>query len=464
MENNYVFGYLQQTKLISMYEDFSKDYAAKAKNNVEIGGVCCYKQAKNDRNPGVFSYSDSVCNPNKGTRTCGASYTYDNNGNKIVVCNWVTDVSGVKEVYVKCSKTDPDVCPNIGGQKGEVFWAEQDGFDPFVGSMKDLADNYGKRGAWGRTVKCRYDTSKFDLNEDVLTQWENNFSGPQFVCPYGSNRTFNDNNVKCSLIEKNIETYNKIASNVCFEKTTNCKQSDYLKNYTNNQNVCKDGLTGCAYVHANTPLGDSCSKWFDSDENKNNKKTQIGKFCGENVCAIDCLCINNTSTEEGAFIQANIKSTVPSPDPVCWWGPCSETQSSWQFRNPPESQCPNVTICAQTIQLIENKESVINVDNRNTVQQCGGDGPIPATAISFWNKYKWIIIGVGSAFVVILIIILIVFLTKNSKNKKQPLETYATTEQLYDAQYQQLETNNAIEQIYTPEEYQQYSIPQYATY
>lgn len=152
----------------------------------------------------------------------------------------------------------------------------------------------------------------------------------------------------------------------------------------------------------------------------------------------ECQCQEAASTafyqqlaalEKGTSSAAAAAATqLLSGDVNCWFKPCQLARESvgnlylTQLKTTPIT-CPN-NICVQVIDIHDNTDTNINIHNLNNIFNCplgptgmtgqtggtgntgqtGATGPSPTP--SFWERYKWWIVGTIIVVVVIVIIII----------------------------------------------------------
>lgn len=162
----------------------------------------------------------------------------------------------------------------------------------------------------------------------------------------------------------------------------------------------------CSIMSVGGGRGDLCRKWAQAfpqtaDIAKNN-------YCQTNTASADCLCLNR---QDNGLYKLMTSSGVSKGQDVCFWRPCNDpvTYLVTSDLNPNNVKCPDV--CEIVNEIYQNNAQNININEAKTAINCNfnghGFGPDGGGGGStFWDTYKWWIIGGVIAFVVLLIIFL----------------------------------------------------------
>lgn len=326
-----------------------------------------------------------------GTVTSQTNQTYGYNSHTVGDCNcsstsssltcppneWQvgtkTCCSGAATGTPVCSQLDTTVCPNIAGGAISVNW-----------------------GSAPPAVDCTYNLSGFDNVEDINT----------YIDTFG--------------YDENLKT--KIMPAFC---TSNDSKG--------NPNFLSSG-----------EAGQMCTTW--SNQNPQLATDAMVSYCqdSDNACTDACSCLNRNSDPTYTAMKKNLSSVSDG----CWYIPCAVPQTV--------CGCDSITIrsingssqCVETNSVLIPpcmQNPVCPVDTCSQVKNAAdasglspgeigekvfcpsgtfqspttefADTPTPPTE-SFWDKYKWWIIG-GIAVIIIIIIIIVIIV--NQRKKKQAL-------------------------------------------
>lgn len=324
----------------------------------------------------IFVYGFTTQHVTYGNTGPGSTYQSHPCGGPTVICpnnDWVIDPNiscGLFESDQQaCSHTLPTLCPSISGE-GSAQWADD-------GAYNSLNQ--------GRKVKCVYQLQDFQ-NADDLTKFTNEF---------GFNDSYN----------------NVIMPNFCAQKELDNSTCPLFPISPTGGVQCGTGLTGCSRMTSSSSDGIACQNWAN-----NNVKLAQGaskEYClnTSNTCSTDCLCYNRGAVDPTYFEIIKQGAALPTVA-ACWYQPCQLDQ----YLIPADQNidqanvCPT-TICEQVVQIVNNKNSNIDVNiakeeiSCNTNSSQGGNNTTYLSTL--WSQYYiYFIIGI-SLFVIIVVILII---------------------------------------------------------
>ncbi len=276
------------------------------------------------------------------------------------------------------------------------------------------------------SITCKWPISSFDTLEAVQT-WQKQFDQNNPAI-----KTVFDTQIMpyfCSLIQGDLPDQ------------TNCPT-----NNNEGPNAWVDGI--CSPFVALNDTGNFCKSWLSGLSNQSdivksvNDKALIG-YCDnlsnltvnrnrisglKNGEVNECLCINRGKDPNGEFNQIvnAITNNPETRDEVnslgavgCWYAPCNsginqllplKDETTQPIYYP--TDCPNVCRIINNIKgVLEDDKIIENIDCKNAPpDQPNGSGGTTGDIRSFWDRYKWIIIGIiiGVIFLLGFIIIFIV--------------------------------------------------------
>ena len=269
---------------------------------------------------------------------------------------WNACCFGCKE-QPKCSRLDPSVCPDIAGGAVTESW--------------DSAPQ----------VKCTYELDKFTTAEDIKG-WTNNF---------GENATYTED----------------IMPFVCTQQSDKCPIDPMTGN----------PMERCSNMIAVDDTGSLCRQW----EVKNPIPANAAKdsYCKDHNTP-DCACINRSSNQ----VYRLIKGGDPSFPDACWYAPCANSSTYLVPSSMANPSCPSNT-CQIVNNIVSNSGTDISEDKIREYTTCiiGSSGslgstsgitpvtptPVPLTQPSFWDEWKWWILGIIIAVILLIFIIIIIY-------------------------------------------------------
>lgn len=268
----------------------------------------------------------------------------------------------------KCSRLDPSICPNIAGGAVTESW--------------DVAPQ----------VKCTYNLDNFTTLKDV-EEWTDNF---------GENAAYTED----------------IMPFFCTQQSDKCPI---------------DPMTGkpmerCSNMIAVDDTGSLCRQW----EAKNPALADTAKdsYCKAHNTS-DCACINRSSNQVYQLIKGG---DPPLPD-ACWYMPCANPSTYLVPSTMSNPQCPSNT-CQIVNNIMANSGTDINKDKIQEYITCTiSNGatlgavdtgiipvtpapiPVPLVTPSFWDQWKWWILGLIIGVILsIFVIIIIYYSSRRSKS------------------------------------------------
>lgn len=334
-----------------------------------------------------------------------------NPGDIIQDNNGVSCVSGFCTRQNACYSLNPNICPVLNGLvTGTASWAS----------------NLNLFGA--APVNCSYPSSAFNNIANVSA----------FINTFGANSSY----------------VNTIMPNFCIQQSTTCIIFPELPGAPiPSTSLIQPGGTFASLIPQNQPIP-GCSNFNDSGT--------AGQLCRQwaaanvpladnaynNYCDIydtpDCSCVNRRLNTVYESIKTSGLSNV---NDNCWYLPCQDTSQYLVPSNISSQSCPSA-ICQQ-VQAAINTSGQVNFGPVTESQNCtfvgpssnssntnttGGGGTVnppvvpPSTGAtttpsSFWDKYKWWIIGLGIVILLIVIVFVVLKARKPKLSSEKPLPT-----------------------------------------
>ena len=346
------------------------------------------------------------------------------------------------------SGTSPTICAGeLGGNFSEIFIQ-----GPTERTTRPNLD-----------VTCQWDITEFNTVEAVnayIAQFGKGGECKNPPCPPGVNNVYNEIIMPhfCSLADTNTPQ-NRVCpvggpagawvGEKCSRMISNSEAGNLCTEWINNINNITD-LTAVDNANSETFRGYCNQLALDS---KTNTALQGGEIN-------ECVCINRGKggatglwgqvTQAASETGINIQSQTDPLGPVgCWYTPCNDAATQLVFKNSGNGttiqktyypdNCPNVCQIINNIQgKITNSTFKESINCKGGGGGTGGNGGTGGPTgggttgggngggttdgadgdqKSFWERYRWWIIGVGIAVILLIIIIIIVVVTTGGKKK-----------------------------------------------
>ena len=164
--------------------------------------------------------------------------------------------------------------------------------------------------------------------------------------------------------------------------------------------ITKKQMPACSNLISGGSEGDLCRRWYTNNITLGD--LAMTKYCGTraNSANIDCSCLNRAANP--IYRAAKGSNPVTSIQDACWWIPCQNPEEYLVTSNLEDPTCPS-SICVIVNQNIANAGGTINIGEVNQYIDCPGT----PSGQSFWDRYKfWIIGGIILVFIIIVIIVI----------------------------------------------------------
>jgi hypothetical protein len=348
---------------------------------------------------------------------CGTSVTRDRGEINDQV--WKGEYQSVPGGFrICCSKPDLNVCPKVNGASAvSVEWESNTDASPFWAQS-------GPAGITNRIVRCYYEESQFKTPKDIKNISDiTNAQLKSFSNVKNTNQIYYANGVQ-DFLNNNNNSYNKLMGNFCGQPAqNNCRTPDFFP-----ANSGCSGPTGCSMFN-DLVYADTCRNWALETSGTTAAAAQLNSsitnYCSKYRCSPDCLCQNAGAPVADSYVDPfySAMSQLGAGYPgirqsYCWYRPCIN-ESQYYLENlgtsgkdPRTESCNNVTICGQINNIIGGQGNNYNFSGVTQETNCainpdsgGGSGTSPF--YSFWQNYKWIIIGAVSIIFLILLIFII---------------------------------------------------------
>ena len=293
-------------------------------------------------------------------------------------------------LYCMKKDTSPSICPMIAGHLPIKY--------EWNAITKKILTNSSNNEEYGY-LDCTYSLpANADITADDITKIDAAFINP--YKPHGK--------VNRELLAANTDAKNtSILTRFCSGTSTACDSTEL-----ENRDVSLPVVTTCSRFLSNDEAGTIC-RTFESSFgiNPTDNLADVAKlnYCGlpGNEYVTECSCLNAslcytnnilpTCTNSALKLFGTIESVgglasggAPVP-PQCWYQPCQGIQgSSYLITSESFLPCPAVNIC-EIINNIEIENSIVLTGNESTFINCKNPGPGPTE--SFWERWKWWIIG-----------------------------------------------------------------------
>lgn len=272
----------------------------------------------------------------------------------------------------------------------------------------------------GREYTCSYNLDDFQTVEDIKIWRE----------------FFINNEPDLDIRNLNTETYNtSIMPHFCsFPEDDIDTCPEYLP-YDTGTGPCASGFTGCGRITSNSEAGSLCIDWKNTVESSpllyGYYNTAIETYCGANLCANDCLCVNRNIVDPFYQQIVNTQGAPPPAQDHCWYAPCKNPTLYLVRAESPEkpSSCPT-TVCQQVISIISSDDSNVDVDVESQIIDCDATSDSSTTnnnvdnnTGSIWRDYKnWVYLIGGIIILIVIIIGIVLVMHFMKKQKDEPTD------------------------------------------
>jgi hypothetical protein len=347
---------------------------------------------------GAFQPGGNPCPLGNGANDWLLSRT-NNSSNTTLTCAKIRP----RGIYPPGSGVCPGFGPIYGKGPVDLSWVtNEDQFTPVAPP--------------GRIVNCKYNKNAITTPEDV-TYWQKTFLNP---------------NLPKNVLAHNENVFNnELLPDLCFQPAGpgECTPDNgiIIQNGSpcaGSTGVTGTGLTGCTRITSIGPWSSICAGWAERQNGSTFISTKMREYCANNICSIDCRCINRDIVDQ---LYNAIASRYQGHD-ACWYAPCRNFRKYLvpnSVRVNPDS-CPDIA-CQIVVNAYNQQDGSIDINIGEATISCNGlngnTGPVdpPGGDIinnidSIWEQYQ-VYILIGLAIFGILFFILILYAIYDNKGE-----------------------------------------------
>lgn len=165
----------------------------------------------------------------------------------------------------------------------------------------------------------------------------------------------------------------------------------------------------CSRFVSQDGAGATCRNWFQQDPTTASQV--MTSYCASNPTAPECTCLDPTLDPAYKRNATELQALINNQPYPCWFLPCKSGDTYLRTKEIRDTTCQAGNLCVSIYNFV--KDTDINIHDLNTMTGCnfGGGGTTP----TFWQKYRWWVLGFIAFLILIVIIIVVVDLTHRGK-------------------------------------------------